>query len=108
MLTEQELSELQGQWATSRQDYDRQAGIPDLFEAQVRRQPGAVALEQADERLTYRQLEARANKLAHRLRELGAGPRSLCGICLPRSSDMVVAILAVLKAGAAYVPLRRL
>jgi amino acid adenylation domain-containing protein len=105
MLTEQELSELQTQWATSSQDYDRQAGIPDLFEAQVRQQPGAVALEQPDERLTYRQLEARANKLAHRLRELGAGPHSLCGICLPRSSDMVVAILAVLKAGAAYLPL---
>jgi nonribosomal peptide synthetase DhbF len=83
----------------------RQASIADLFESQVSRRPGAAALEHGTQRLTYRQLEVRSNQLAHRLRELGTGPHSLCGVCLPRSADMVAAILGVLKAGAAYLPL---
>jgi non-ribosomal peptide synthetase component F len=90
---------------TSRRHHPPQAGVPDLFEAQVKRRPGAVALEHGGQWLTYRQLDARANQLAHRLRELGTGPHTLCGVCLPRSFDMVVAVLGVLKAGAAYLPL---
>ncbi|PZR91140.1 MAG: hypothetical protein DLM67_16785 [Candidatus Nephthysia bennettiae] len=105
VLTEQEQAEAEADWNASRRDYPREASIADLFEAQVRRRPGAVAVEQGLQRLTYRQLEARANQVAHRLRELGAGPQSLCGVCLPRSLDMVVAVLGVLKAGAAYLPL---
>ena len=105
LLTDEEYSELEKDWQAARRDYPRQAGIPDLFEAQVLRSPGAAAVEQGSQRLTYRQLDLRANQLAHRLRELGAGPENICGICMPRSIDMVVAILGVLKAGAAYLPL---
>lgn len=105
LVTERQYAELEVGWQAARRDYPRQAGIPDLFEAQVLRRPGAAAVEQGSQRLSYRQLEVRANQLAHRLRELGAGPQTVCGICLPRSPEMIAAILGVLKAGAAYLPL---
>jgi len=76
-----------------------------LIEAQARRTPDAEALAFEGERLTYRELERRANALAARLRELGAGPDARVGLCVGRSLEMVVGILAVLKAGAAYVPM---
>jgi amino acid adenylation domain-containing protein len=77
----------------------------DLFAVQVRRAPDAVAVVAGDVSLSYGRLDARANQLAWRLRELGVGPDVLVGICLPRGVDMVVAVLAVLKAGGGYVPL---
>ncbi|HEX6912720.1 MAG TPA: amino acid adenylation domain-containing protein, partial [Longimicrobium sp.] len=76
-----------------------------LFEAQVGQAPGALALVSGDERLTYAELNARANRLAHRLRALGVGPDARVGICVERGAGMVVALLGVLKAGGAYVPL---
>ncbi len=81
--------------------------VHQLFEAQVERSPGAVALifEGEGESLTYGELNARANRLARRLRAEGVGPGALVGLCLERSPEMVVALLAVLKAGGAYVPL---
>nr|WP_280515409.1 non-ribosomal peptide synthetase [Xanthomonas sp. D-109] len=75
------------------------------FEAQAAASPDAVALEYAQERLTYAQLNARANRVARRLRAEGVGPDALVAICVPRSIEMVVGLLAVLKAGGAYVPL---
>jgi amino acid adenylation domain-containing protein len=75
------------------------------FERQAGRTPDAIALVGPDRRLTYRELDDRANRLARRLRALGAGPEALVGICLDHSVDLVVAQLAVLKAGAAYLPL---
>lgn len=76
--------------------------IHQLFEAQAARTPDAIALICETESLTYQQLNERANRLAHSLQ---IAPDQLVGICLPRSADMLIAVLAVLKAGAAYVPL---
>jgi amino acid adenylation domain-containing protein len=75
------------------------------FEAQVDRTPSRIAVSAIDGLFTYRELEQRANRLAHRLRGLGVGPQTLVGICLPRSRDLIVAIVAVIKAGWAYLPL---
>lgn len=75
------------------------------FEAQVARTPDAVALVFETESLSYSALNARANRVAHRLRALGVGPGVLVGLCLPRSLDLVVAALAIQKAGGAYVPM---
>ncbi len=80
-------------------------GVHELFAAQARRTPGAVALRFAGEETTYAELEARANRLAHLLRRRGVGPEVAVGICLPRTPEMVVALLAVLAAGGAYLPL---
>ncbi|PRY45203.1 non-ribosomal peptide synthetase [Umezawaea tangerina] len=81
------------------------ACVHELVEAQVDRTPDAIALRATDTTLTYRELDALANRLAHHLRERGIGPGTLVGVRLPRTSRMVVAILGVLKAGAAYVPI---
>jgi amino acid adenylation domain-containing protein len=79
--------------------------VHELFERQVARAPGAVALVCGDERLTYAELEARANQLAHYLRRLKVGPETRVGLCFERGVDLLVSLLGVLKAGAAYVPL---
>src|SRR5439155_388456 len=73
--------------------------------AQVERSPDAVALVFQHSQLTYKQLNQRANQLAHYLRARGVGPDMLVGICIERSIEMIIAILGVLKAGAAYIPL---
>ena len=78
--------------------------LPGLFEGQVGRSPDAVAVVSAGTGVSYTQLNARANRLARYLVSLGAGPERLVAIVMPRSADMMVAVLAVLKAGAAYVP----
>jgi non-ribosomal peptide synthetase component F len=79
--------------------------IHELLEEQAKKSPHAVALVYEEQSLTYIELNARANRLAHHLTGLGVGPESRVAICLERSLEMVVAILATLKAGAAYVPL---
>ncbi|KOX18393.1 hypothetical protein ADK67_36955 [Saccharothrix sp. NRRL B-16348] len=79
--------------------------IPELFAAQAARTPDAVAVTCEGEHLTYRELDERANRLAHHLVAAGAGPEALVALRFPRSLDQVVAVLAVLKSGAAYLPL---
>jgi pristinamycin I synthase-3/4 len=79
--------------------------LPDLVEAWARRTPDAVAVEFGHERLTYRELNERANQLAHDLRRRGVGPEVLVGVCAERCPEMIVGLLGVLKAGGAYVPL---
>jgi len=85
--------------------YEREATVPEVFEARVAERPDAVAVTFERETLTYRQLDRRANRLSRRLRQWGAAPGSKVGVCIERSIDLVVALLAVIKAGAAYLPL---
>ncbi|MFI9722812.1 amino acid adenylation domain-containing protein [Streptomyces sp. NPDC052396] len=79
--------------------------LPRLFAEQARRTPDAVAVTAGNGRLSYAQLERDAERLAHRLRAQGAGPETVIGVCLPRATDLLVALLGVLKSGAAYLPL---
>ena len=79
--------------------------IHQLFEAQVERTPDAVAVVFEDMQLTYRELNQRANQLAHYLQQVRRGTRGAGGLCMERSLEMVVGILGILKAGGAYVPL---
>ncbi|MQT01718.1 non-ribosomal peptide synthetase, partial [Streptomyces jumonjinensis] len=79
--------------------------VHELVERQARLTPDAVAVRCGDQRLTYQELDRGANRLARYLRDRGAGPERLVGVCLPRSADLVTALLAVLKSGAAYLPL---
>ncbi|MDZ7949837.1 non-ribosomal peptide synthetase [Nostoc sp. DedQUE09] len=79
--------------------------IHQLFEAQVEKTPDAIAVVFQNQHLTYRELNQRANQVAHHLRSLGVGPEVRVGICIQRSLEMAIGILAILKAGGAYVPL---
>jgi amino acid adenylation domain-containing protein/FkbM family methyltransferase len=98
---EQQLSE----WNQTAAPFARESVLHELFEAQAERRPEALALVCGDEQLSYRELNKRANQLAHYLRGLGLGPEQRVGICVERSAEMIVAVLGTLKAGAAYVPL---
>ena len=82
-----------------------EATLPQLFEAQVSRTPDLTSIVFGERSLTYAELNASANRLAHRLAGMDIGPELLVGICLPRTPEMIVALLAVLKTGAAYLPL---
>ena len=79
--------------------------LPELFAAQAVRTPEAIAVVGEDQNLSYGELEARANRLAHHLRALGVGPEVVVGLCVERSAAMVVGLLGILKAGGAYLPL---
>ncbi|WP_448332547.1 amino acid adenylation domain-containing protein [Streptomyces sp. DSM 41534] len=79
--------------------------LPALFTAQVERRPDAVAVISGGDRVTYAELDQRANQLAHLLAGRGVGPETLVGLCVDRGIEMIVAILAILKLGAAYVPI---
>ncbi len=105
MLTEGEKQRLLLDWNKTTIDYPREILVHQAIEAQAGRRPDEVAVIHDGQTLTYRQLNERANKLAHYLRELGIGPEVLVGIGLERSADMLVALLGVLKAGGAYIPL---
>ncbi|HET6978705.1 MAG TPA: amino acid adenylation domain-containing protein [Pyrinomonadaceae bacterium] len=105
MLTAGERHELLNEWSGSRTAYPREACIQELFEAEVERTPGAVAVIFGEQRLTYRELNERANQLAHHLRGLGVGPEVLVALCVERSLELIVGLLGILKAGGAYAPL---
>ncbi|WP_374090326.1 non-ribosomal peptide synthase/polyketide synthase [Methylomicrobium lacus] len=105
LLRDQERRQLLLDWNATAVDYPQALCIHQLFEAQVRKTPEAVAVVFEDRHLSYAELNARANRLAHHLRGVGVGPEARVAICLERSFEMVVGLLAVLKAGGAYVPL---
>jgi amino acid adenylation domain-containing protein len=93
------------EWNATSAPYVDDITLAAAFEEQVQRTPELTAVRYADERLSYAQLNERANRLAHFLREHGVGPEVTVGLRLPRSPDLIVAMLAVAKAGGAYVPL---
>ncbi len=105
LLTEAEQRKLLVEWNDTQVEYPRNQCIHQLFEEQVERTPDAVAVVFGDRQLTYYELNCRANQLAHYLRTLGVKFEVLVGICVERSLEMVVGLLGILKAGAAYVPL---
>ena len=105
LLSAEERHRLLVEWNDTAVAYPREASIHQLFEQQAAATPEAVALVFGDERLTYRELNARANQLAHHLRRYGVGPDVLVGLCIERSVEMIVGLLGVLKAGGAYAPL---
>ena len=105
LLTAAERQQLLVEWNGARASYPAGALVHSLIEEQARRTPDAVALRFEDTSLTYGELDARANQLAHHLRGLGVGPEVRVGVCLERSLELVVALLGTLKAGGAYVPL---
>ncbi len=104
LLTAAERQQLREGWG-GEMEMPCQAPLHRLFEAQVRRAPQAVAVTLGERRLTYDQLNRRANRLARRLRALGVVPETPVPVCAERSLDMVVGILAILKAGGGYVPI---
>jgi amino acid adenylation domain-containing protein len=115
LLTPSEVRQLLVEWNDTNTDYPQDKCIHQLFEAQVEKTPNAVALtfvdahSRADRRvnqqLTYRELNNRANQLAHHLQKLGVKSEVLVGICIERSLEMVIGLLAILKAGGIYLPL---
>jgi len=105
LLTEAERHQLLVEWNDTRTEYPLDRCVHELFEAQVERVPDAVAVAFEDQKLTYRELNSRANRLAHYLRQCGVGPEVCVGVCMARSLEMVVGLLGILKAGGAYVPL---
>lgn len=104
-VTSAERQQMLEDWNHTQRDYPQSECFPQLFEAQVERTPDAVAVSMGPKTLPYGQLNARANQLARYLQTLGAKPGTTVGIGLDRSLEMVIALLAVLKTGAAYVPL---
>ncbi|NTX61539.1 non-ribosomal peptide synthase/polyketide synthase [Myxococcus sp. CA051A] len=92
-------------WNQTAVEFPREACVHHLFEEQVLLRPDAVALEFGAQRLSYRELEARANQLAWALKARGVGVDVLVAVCLERSVELIVSLLAILKAGGAYVPL---
>ncbi|MBI5301746.1 MAG: amino acid adenylation domain-containing protein [Chloroflexi bacterium] len=105
MLTEAEEHQLLIEWNDTRADLPLDDCAHHLFQAHVERAPDALAIATQDQQLTYRELNQRANQLAHYLQKLGVAPDVLVGICMERSIELVIAALGVLKAGGAYVPL---
>ncbi|MBD1887684.1 AMP-binding protein [Microcoleus vaginatus] len=106
-LTDAERHKLLVEWNNTTREYPHDRCIHQLFEEQVKRTPDAVAVVLEEQQLTYLELNARANQLAHYLQGLGVGPEVLVGICVERSIEMIVGVLGVLKAGGAYVPIDR-
>jgi len=105
LLTAGERQQLLVEWNATERAYPQKTPLAELIEAQVERSPDATALVFGEKRLTYREMNERANRLAGELRKHGVGPERLVAVCLNRSLDMVVALLAIVKAGGAYLPL---
>ena len=105
LLTQAERQQLAAEWSATAAAYPRDSSVHALFEEQVRRAPQTTAVVFEGQHLTYAELNARANRLAHYLRTVGVGPEVPVAIAMERSLELVVGLLGILKAGGAYVPL---
>ncbi|MFM7791730.1 MAG: AMP-binding protein, partial [Microcystis panniformis] len=105
LLTPKEREQLLISWNNTKTYYPQEQCIHQLFEAQVKRTPDAIAVVFEEQSLTYSELNCRANQLAHYLQTLGVEPEVLVGISVERSLEMIIGLLAILKAGGAYLPL---
>ena len=105
LLTEAERQQLLAEWNPQYAESGLKGCVHELFERQVERSPDAVAAVHEKQKLTYRELNQRANQLAHALRRMGVGPETLVGLYMERSLEMVIGILGIFKAGGAYVAL---
>ncbi len=105
LLSDAERQTLLVEFNETARRYPKGQTVHGLFEDQVVRKPDDVAVVYEDERLTYRELNARANRLAHHLLRLGVGPDVVVGLCLDRSVELIVGMLGIIKAGGAYLPL---
>jgi amino acid adenylation domain-containing protein len=99
------LPELVASWNETATEFPRDKTIAQLFEETVSAHPDSIALVFGSQRLSFSELNKRANRLAHRLRQIGVSPETMVGCCFDRSVELIVSLLAVLKAGGAYVPL---
>ena len=105
LLTPPEVRQLLVEWNDTKTDYPQDKCVHQLFEEQVEKTPNAVAVIFDNQRLTYQELNSRANQLARHLQQIGVKSDVLVGICMHRSIEMVVGLLAIMKAGGAYIPL---
>jgi amino acid adenylation domain-containing protein len=105
LLSDSETHRMLIEWNKTVESFPEEKGIPDLFVERAQEKPDAIALVCGAERWSYRELAQRVEGLAARLREFNLGPGALAGLCVERSPQMVVALLAILKTGAGYVPL---
>ncbi|MDE6019966.1 MAG: amino acid adenylation domain-containing protein, partial [Ruminococcus sp.] len=105
MLTAEEYRKILVEFNDTQMDYPKNKTIIELFEEQVRNTPDNIALVFNDEKLTYKELNERANILAHKIRELGVEPDDFVGLVTERSAEMIIGIFGILKAGGAYVPI---
>ncbi len=105
ILTEKERNQLIYDWNANKENVAIDTTVYRQFEEQAERSPDAIAIRFFDQRLTYRELNEKANQLANYLRKLGIGPEKITGIFLERSPELIIAILGVMKAGGGYLPL---
>src|SRR5438128_549749 len=105
LMTPEERRQVLVAWNDTRISHTEARCLHRLFDEQVVRTPDALAVMFEDQRLTYRELHARANQLGHYLSNLGVGPDVLVGVCVERSLELIVGLLGILKAGGAYLPL---
>ncbi|HEU5226877.1 MAG TPA: amino acid adenylation domain-containing protein, partial [Ktedonobacteraceae bacterium] len=105
LLTPAENMQLLQEWNSAYEALPQYQCLHSLFEEQAEKMPDKVAVVFEGQQLTYQELDERANRLAHLLLHHGIGPKHLIGLCLPRTPDLVIGLLAILKTGAAYVPL---
>ena len=105
LLTTAELRRMLIDWNDTRTDYPREKSVPAIFEEQAARTPDAIAISFGEARLNYHELNIRANRVAHHLRNMGIGKEEVVACCMERSIDLIIALLGILKAGACYVPI---